>query len=162
MVKNVFIAGGTDIGLTLSQDLIDSGISVLIMDLSKKRAEKAAKKLKKVSVIHGDPLGHGVLKKEGIDNFDVLMSLSNSLERNIFISILAKQFNVPKAITLIDRIDLKESIEGTLIDNAVVPNILLIKTILNILKERHEINGRSRKRRTLKAVSYTHLRAHET
>jgi len=153
VVKNVFIAGGTDIGLTLSQDLIDSGISVSIMDLSKKRAEKAAKKLKKVSVIHGDPLGHSVLKKEGIENFDVLMSLSNSLERNIFISILAKQFNVPKAITLIDRIDLKESIEGTLIDNAVVPNLLLIKTILNILKERHEINGRSRKRRTLKVRS---------
>jgi len=153
VVNNVFIAGGTDISLTLSEGLINSGISVSIMDLSKKRAEKAAKKLRKASVIHGDPLGHGVLKKEGIENFDVLMSLGNSLERNIFISILAKQFNVPKAVTLIDRIDLKESIEGTLIDNAVVPNLLLIKTILNIIKERHEINGRSRKRRTLKVRS---------
>jgi trk system potassium uptake protein TrkA len=153
IVKNVFIASATDVGLTLSQELLNCGISVSIMELTKKRAEKAAKKLRKATVIHGDPLGHGVLRKEGIENFDVLLSLGGNLERNIFISILAKKFNVPKAITLIDRIDLKESIEGTLIDNAVVPNLLLIKTILNIMKEKHEINGRSRKRRTLKVRS---------
>ncbi len=153
VVENVFISAATDIGLTLSQDLLNSNISVTIMDLSKKRAQKASKKLSRASVINADPLGHGVLKKEGIENFDVLLSLGNSLERNIFISIIAKQFNVPKAITLINRIDLKESIEGTLIDNAVVPNLLLIKSILNIIKERHEINGRTRKRRMLKVRS---------
>ncbi len=152
-VENVFIAGATDIGLTLSNDLLESDISVTIMDLSKQRVNRAARRLKKASVVHGDPLGHGVLKKEGIEDFDVLMTLSNSLERNIFISLIGKQYDIEKAVTLIDRIDLKESIEGTLIDNAVVPNLLLVKTIINILKQKHEIKDRTRKRRALKISS---------
>ncbi len=149
-IKNVFIAGATDIGLTLSDQLLESGINVTIMDISKQRINRAARRLKKASVISGDPLGHGVLKKEGIERFDVLMSLGNSLERNIFISLIGKQYDINKAVTLISRIDLKESIEGTLIDNAVVPNLLLVKTIVNIINEKHEIKDRTRKRRTMK------------
>ncbi len=152
-VKNVFIAGATDIGLTLSNQLLESDISVTIMDLSKKRTNRAARRLKKASVIYGDPLGHGVLKKEGIERFDVLMTLGNSLERNIFISLIGKQYDIEQAVTLIPRIDLKESIEGTLIDNAVVPNLLLVKTIINIIKEKHQFSDRTRKRRALQIRS---------
>ena len=152
-VNNVFIAGATDIGLTLSNQLLESDIKVTMMDLSKQRINRAARRLKKASVVHGDPLGHGVLKKEGIERFDVLMTLGKSLERNIFISLIGKQYDINKAITLIDRIDLKESIEGTLIDNAVVPNLLLVKTIINVIKEKHEVKDRARKRRTIKVSS---------
>jgi len=133
-INNVFIGSATEIGVNIAEELLKSNISVVLMDLSKKRAKAASEKLVKAQIIQADPLGHGVLVKEEIEKFDVLFSVGQSLERNIFLSILAKRFNVSNAIALIDRIDLKESIEGTLVDSAIVPNLLLVNTILNVLK----------------------------
>ena len=57
------------------------------------------------------------------------------MERNLLIAVLAKQFGVPTALALVDRIDLKASVEKTLVDDVVVPNLLLVKTILNLIRE---------------------------
>jgi len=146
LVKNVFIASATEIGINLAKKLIDSNISVFLMDISEKRSKLASQKLKNAKIIRADPLGHGVLKQEEIERFDVLFSVGHSLERNIFLSILAKKFNVPNAISLIDRIDLKESIEGTLVDSAIVPNLLLINSILNIIKSEKPLKKKSKRR----------------
>jgi trk system potassium uptake protein len=134
-IENVFIAGAREIGLTLAKKLLDAKIDVSIMDISEVRTKKAAEILPEASVVKADPLGHGVLIKEGIEQFDVLLAMGKNLERNTFISILSKQFNVPTAVTLIDRVDLKESVENTLVDSAVIPNLLLVNTIQNILKQ---------------------------
>jgi Trk K+ transport system NAD-binding subunit len=80
------------------------------------------------------PKTDGVLKKEEIERFDVLMAMEYGMERNILISVLGKQSGIPTALAFIDRIDLKESIERTLVDGVIVPNLLLVKTILNLLK----------------------------
>jgi trk system potassium uptake protein TrkA len=133
-VKDVFIAGATNMGLTLAQKLLDSDISVVIMEISKKKTEDVARTLPRASVIQSDPLGHGVLKKEEIRRFDVMLATGFGMERNILISVLAKQFGVPTALALVDRIDLKASVEKTLVDDVVVPNLLLVKTILNLLR----------------------------
>ena len=134
-IRNVFITGITDIGLTLARALLDSGISVSIMDSDEDKTNMASESLSSATVINADPLGHGILVKESIEKFDVLMALGENLERNIFTSILSKRFNVPNAVSLVNRIDLKESIEGTLVDSAVVPNLLLVNTIVNIIRE---------------------------
>lgn len=133
-VKDVFIAGATKMGLTLAQKLLQSDMSVVIMDMSKERTTEAAESLSKASVIQSDPLGHGVLKKEEIENFDVLMAMGLGMERNLLISVLGKQFGIPTALALVDRIDLKASVEKTLVDAVVVPNLLLVKTITNLFK----------------------------
>lgn len=133
-VKDVFIAGATHMGLTLAQKLLEANISVVIMDISKDRTQEAAERLPSASVIYSNPLGHGVLKKEEIERFDVLMAMEYGMERNILISVLGKQSGIPTALAFIDRIDLKESIERTLVDGVIVPNLLLVKTILNLLK----------------------------
>jgi Trk K+ transport system NAD-binding subunit len=90
--------------------------------------------LPNATVIQSNPLGHGILKREEIARFDVLMAMGASMERNILISVLAKQFGIPMAMALVDRIDLKASVERTLVDDAVVPNLLMVKTISNLLK----------------------------
>lgn len=158
-IKNVFIAGATTFGLSLAEKLIDYGLSVTIIDLSKKLCDKAADKIPKASIINADPLGHGVLRREGIEKFDVLLAMGSNLERNIFISLLAKRFHVPRAITLIERIDLKESIEGTFVDSAVIPNLLLINTAFNIINERLKPTPTSRQRKTKK---YLRIRTFQT
>jgi len=144
--KNVFIAGATEIGINIAEELLEAKSSVVIMDLSKKRAKQASEKLVKAQIIQADPLGHGVLVKEEIEKFDVLFSVGTSLERNIFLSVLAKRFNIPNATALINRIDLKESIEGTLVDSAIIPNLLLVNTILNILKGQKSPRSSKKKR----------------
>ncbi len=133
-VKDVFIAGATRMGLTTAQKLLEADISVVLMDVSKDRTQEAAEKLPSASVIYSNPLGHGVLKKEEIMRFDVLMAMEYGMERNILISVLGKEFGIPTALALVDRIDFKESVERTLVDDVVVPNLLLVKTISNLLK----------------------------
>lgn len=133
-VRDVFIAGATNMGLTLAQKLLESDIGVVIMEISKKKTEDVAKTLPRASVIQSDPLGHGVLKKEEIGRFDVMLATGFGMERNILISVLAKQFGVPTALALVERIDLKASVEKTLVDDVVVPNLLLAKTIMNLIR----------------------------
>ncbi|MEF8879254.1 MAG: NAD-binding protein [Candidatus Thermoplasmatota archaeon] len=145
--KNAFIAGITPLAETLAKKLIDSNISITMMDLSPKRTKEAAEEIPEASVINADPLGHGVLLKEGIEKFDILLATGRNLERNIFTSILSKQFNVSTAITLMDRIDLKESVEKTLVDDAIVPNLLMVKAILNIIRETKENPSRGFRRK---------------
>ncbi len=133
-VEEVFIAGATNTGLTLAHKLLDLDISVVIMELSRKKTEEVARTLPGVSVIQSDPLGHGVLKKEEIGRFDVMLATGFGMERNLLIAVLAKQFGVSTALALVDRIDLKASVEKTLVDDVVVPNLLLVKTILNLIR----------------------------
>jgi trk system potassium uptake protein TrkA len=143
-VRDVFIAGITDAGLTLAERLIESGMSVTVMALSEKDLKEAAESLPRASIIRSDPLGHDVLKREEIEHFDVLLAMGANMERNMLVSVLTKRFGVPTAIALIDRIDLKESIEQTLVDDVVVPNLLLVKTLLSLVEE-----GGPLRRRTL-------------
>jgi trk system potassium uptake protein TrkA len=133
-VEEVFIAGATNTGLTLAHKLLDLDISVVIMEISRKKTEEVAKTLPGISVIQSDPLGHGVLKKEEIGRFDVMLATGFGMERNLLIAVLAKQFGVSTALALVDRIDLKASVEKTLVDDVVVPNLLLVKTILNLVR----------------------------
>ncbi len=104
------------------------------MEVSKDRTEKAAAELPTASVMQSNPLGPGILKKENIGQFDVLLSMGYSMERNILISALAKQLGVPRSLALVDRIDLRTSVEKTLVDDTVVPNLLLVKTITNLIR----------------------------
>jgi trk system potassium uptake protein TrkA len=133
-VEDVFIAGATNTGLTLAHKLLDLDISVVIMEVSRKKTENVARTLPGVSVIQSDPLGHGVLMKEEIGRFDVMLATGFGMERNLLIAVLAKQFGVSTALALVDRIDLKASVEKTLIDDVVVPNLLLVKTIRNLVR----------------------------
>jgi trk system potassium uptake protein TrkA len=142
-VKDVFIAGATDMGLTLAHKLVESDISVVLMEISKDRTAKAAGELPTVSVMQSNPLGPGILKKENIERFDVLLATGYSMERNILISVLAKQHGVPRSLAMVDRIDLKASVEKTLVDDTVVPNLLLVKTIMNLLRGRGPLRKKS-------------------
>jgi trk system potassium uptake protein TrkA len=133
-VRDVFIAGATNLGLTLANKLVGFDISVVLMEISRDRTVKAAEQLPTASVIHSNPLGPGILKKENIEQFDVLLATGYSIERNILISVLAKQLGVRRSLALVDRIDLKESVEKTLVDDTVVPNLLMVKTIMDLLR----------------------------
>jgi len=151
-IRDVFIAGTTDVGLSLADQLLDSDIDVVIMDISEKRARDAAERFPAASVVHSNPLDQGVLKQEEIRRFDVLMAMGSNVERNIFTSILAKQLGVPAAIALIDHIELKEAVEETLVDNVVVPNLRFVKTILHILHESEGQRRRFRRRRAIRRL----------
>lgn len=133
-VRDVFIAGASVTGQTLAEKLLHAGISVVIMEISRERTVKAAEQLPTASVIHSNPLGPGILKKENIERFDILLAMGYSMERNVLISVLGKQLGVPRSLALMDRIDLKQSVERTLVDDTIVPNLLLVKTISNLLR----------------------------
>jgi trk system potassium uptake protein TrkA len=150
-VRDVFIAGITDAGLTLAERLLGAGISVTLMSILREKLAESAERLNGASAIHADPLGRGVLKREAIDDFDVVMAMGPNMERNILTGVLAKQSGVPTVLSLVDRIDLKDSVEKTLVDDAIVPNLLLVNTIMNLIAGEGPLRRRSLQARDILA-----------
>ena len=85
------------------------------------------------------------------------MAMGPSMERNILTGVLAKQAQVPTVLSLVDRIDLKDSVEKTLVDAVVVPNLLLVKTIANLIAGEGPLRRRSLQMRdvTVRAIEVT-------
>lgn len=96
----VLIAGGGMLGYYVANTLNESGFNVKIIDPSTADSLKLRDTLhKKINVVVGDASKKDLMEEEGIDYCDAIVALTESDEKNIVISLLAKNRNVSKIIT---------------------------------------------------------------
>ena len=126
----VMIIGASETAIHLAEKLVDNDIDITLIDKSLRKCEKAAGRLRKATVIHGDPTDKILLLEEGLKNIDALVSMSKDEAFNILIALLAKVYNTPKVISLIDKTTLKPMIETVGIDLAVSVKNLAVEAIL--------------------------------
>ena len=126
----VMIIGASETAIHLAEKLVRNDIHITIIDRSLAKCERAAGRLKKATVIHGDPTDKILLLEEGLKNIDALVSMSKGEAFNILIALLAKVYNTPKVISLIDKTNLKPMIETVGIDLAVSEKKLAVEAIL--------------------------------
>ena len=101
--KSAFIIGGGKITYYLAQDLINSGVSVKIVEKNEERAEELSELLPKATILIGDGTYQEVLDEENLKGNDACITLTGMDEENVMISLYAKQCKVDKIITKIDR-----------------------------------------------------------
>ena len=101
--KSVFIIGGGKITYYLAKDLLDSGVSVKIIEKNEARAEELSELLPKATILIGDGTYQEVLDEENLKGNDACITLTGMDEENVMISLYAKQSKVDKIITKIDR-----------------------------------------------------------
>ena len=101
--KSVFIIGGGKIAYYLAQELLRSGVSVKIVEKDEARAEELSEQLPKATILIGNGTYQEVLDEENLKGNDACISLTGMDEENVMISLYAKQNNVDKIITKIDR-----------------------------------------------------------
>ena len=100
----VTIIGGGDVGFRLAQRLDAlSSVELRIIESDRARGELLAAQLKRALVLQGDGTDLELLESEEIGRSDVLVSVIDNDERNLFASLLGRQLGVKQIITRVSR-----------------------------------------------------------
>jgi trk system potassium uptake protein TrkA len=101
----VTIIGGGDVGFRLAQRLEAAGeVDLRLIERDLERGEMLAGALHRTLVLNGDGTDLELLESEDIGRSDVLVSVIDNDERNLFASLLGRQLGVSRIITRVSRL----------------------------------------------------------
>ncbi len=100
--RRATIVGAGSVGYSIARQLEQAHWQVKLIESDPHRCEQVAANLESL-VLHGDGADLAVLQQEHVDEVPVLIAVTNSDERNLLISLLAKHLGVERIITRADR-----------------------------------------------------------
>ena len=136
-IEKLIVFGGNEISRYLAAELEkdDNIISCRIIENDPIIANKLAKALQNTTVINGDMMSDVILEEAGINNCDAMVAAMPFDKDNLLISLLAKQYNIPLSVSLINNTSYNNFIDNTgshvLIDGSAV----IISGILQELRK---------------------------
>ncbi len=134
-VKDTTIVGGGDTAYYLAQKLLKTGIDVKIIEQDSERCDELSRLLPKATIIHGDGAESRLLLEEGIEYAESFVSLTDSDEVNILLSLFARSKTPSgKIITKINRVDYDRVIGGLDLDSTVYPKNLAAEYIVKFVR----------------------------
>ncbi len=131
----VTIIGGGDVGLRLAQRLERSDVELRIIERDQARGEMLAATLRRALVLHGDGTDLELLESEDIGRSDVLVSVIDNDERNLFASLLGRQLGVRRVLTRVSRAANLRLFERVGIDVALSARGAAVKSLV------HDLSG---------------------
>jgi trk system potassium uptake protein TrkA len=134
--RRVVLVGGGNIGVYVAQMLEAApGVRVRMIEANKEKAEWAAERLRKTVVLKGDGLDPELLREAGVEDAEVVVSLTNDDKVNVLSASLAKAEGARRAVCLInDRT--YAALKGALsIDVFVDPRVTTVSTILQHVRK---------------------------
>lgn len=135
--RKIIIVGAGKIGLRLAQDLRSTypGVTIKIIELNEKAAQRAAEVLDdSIVVLQGDSLKEDILKEASIDVAETIITVTNSDEANILVSLLGKQYGCERAIALVNSTEYIQLVSNLGIDAVVNPKTITVSTILQHIR----------------------------
>lgn len=140
-VRNTVIVGGSDTAFYLAKLLIQSGISVKIIEKDSERCDILCQKLPKAVIVNGDGSESSVLLEEGIETAESFVALTNIDEENILISLYARSKMRGKLITKINRISFDDVIKGLDLDTTICPKNITAENIVKFVRAKNNSIG---------------------
>lgn len=122
-IKSVMIIGGGNMALYLARRLIKLGMNIRIIEIDRNRCDYLASELPRARIIWGDGTDTELLIDEDIDNVDACVTLMDTDEENILVSLFASSRNVDKTISNISRMSFIEMIPKLGYDGSIVSPI---------------------------------------
>lgn len=150
-VRRVMIAGGGNIGLRVAQ-MLENDYGVKIIETQKMRAEFIAGSLKSALVLLGDATDEELLEKEGIEEMDLFLALTNDDEDNIMAASQAKRLGARRVVALINRRAYADLVQGGPIDIAISPAQISIGSLLAHVRRGHVAQVHSLRRGAAEAL----------
>lgn len=129
--KNVMLLGGSRTAHYLADMLLESGGSVKIIERNPEICERLSEALPKAVILNGDGAEQELLLEEGLRSLDAFVSLTNTDEANILLSIFASGQSVPKVIAKVNRQELVRMAENMGVDSVVSPKIMVGDVIVS-------------------------------
>ncbi|WP_406671202.1 Trk system potassium transporter TrkA [Methanolobus sp. ZRKC4] len=130
--SKVMIIGGGIVGFYLAKLVSKGEFDLKIIESNKERSMVIAEELPGALVLNGDGTDINLLKEEGISEMDVVISVTNSDEKNLLCSLLAKQLGGKKVIARADRSDYVSLFEMVGVDSAVSPRQATVNEVLKL------------------------------
>jgi len=130
--RRLVVLGGGNIGLFLAQQLEAEhpNASVKVVELSKERAEFAAKSLNRTVVLNGDVLDPEILHEASVASAETVVALTNDDETNILAALLAKRYGARRVMTLINKNTYNALTAPLGIDVVISPRSITVSNIL--------------------------------
>lgn len=133
-VKDVIIIGGGRIAFYLTQQLLDMGMHVKIVEKNKDRCLQLLETFPDATIIHGDGTDHELLISENLKEHDAFIALTDNDEENIIISMYAASNGVKRVIPKINRISMGFLLEKLGLENAVTPKYTTADQIVQYVR----------------------------
>ena len=149
--KRIIIAGGGNIGYRLSKAL-EKNYRIKLIEHNEDRARYLSENLSKTVVLHGSATDKTLLEEENIENTDVFCALTNDDEVNVMASLLAKRHGARKVMTLINKADYVDLVQGGMIDVAISPQQATIGSLLTHVRRGDVVNVHSLRRGAAEAI----------
>ncbi len=135
--RRVTVVGGGDVGLAVALGLEDLGWEVKVIEPRPERCEEISRVLNSL-VLCGDGANLELLEAERVAEDSVLVAVTSNDEKNLLVSLLAKQLGVPRIVTRADipanerlfekvGIDVVRSSSGAAVQS-VLRNVIATKT----------------------------------
>ena len=133
-IKNVMIAGGGRITYYLTELLIKARIKVKIIEKNRERCEELSELLPEAMIICGNAANQELLLEEGINNTDAFVSITDTDEENIMLSLYAGKASEAKVITKIKKITFEEIVKELNVGSIVDPKSLVAESIVSYVR----------------------------
>lgn len=140
-VKNVFMVGGGKIAYYLAQELSSCGMSVRIVENNEKRCVELANTLPNAEILYGDGSELSLLEELKLEKSDACITLTGIDEENAMVSLYAKQLNVRKVITKLDRKSVVNMSKTLGLDSIVTPNTVIANYIFRFVRSLQTNSG---------------------
>ncbi len=132
--NHAVICGGGRVGSTVAKMLIEKRDTVVIIEKDAKIVEKLRKE--GLIVVNGDALSEEVLKEANVENARVLIAAISSGEKNVLLTISAKQIN-PQIEILARSDDMQnvKKLKSVGAKHVIMPEISGAKELISLLKK---------------------------
>lgn len=137
--KQVFIIGGGTIGYLVARQMERSKTTVKVVEQDNERCKFLAENLQKAVILNCDGFEAHELLEEGVDQADLVISVTDSDTTNILSSLLAKFHGAKKCITRISRPDFIPLLGKLGIDVALSPRLVAANMILRFVRARGSV-----------------------
>lgn len=133
-LSRVFVIGGGEVGTRVAMGMESQGVDVMMVEKDQKRCELLAEKLDSSVVLNFDGLDSGELVNEGIEDADLVVTVTDSDTTNILASLLAKHHGAVKSITRISKADFIPLLGNLGIDVALSSRLVAANMILKFVR----------------------------
>lgn len=140
--RRVMVVGGGAMSYYLAKKLKNSrSIDITIFERDAQRCLELSELLPRAAVVHGDDGNLTFLEKEGLAKADALLSLTDTDEQNVIVSLYAESLGVPQVVTRLGRLDNSAFIDQLSIGSVVSPGKLCCNTIVRYVRAMKNRNG---------------------
>ena len=133
--KHVMMVGGGHIGFIVAQRLEALNVTLKIIERDEERAHWLAEHLDKAIVLSGDALDRELLEEENVDRMDDFLALTNDDETNILASLIAKKYNIPHIMTLVNRAIYSDLVREIGLDVTISPRLTTVSSVMSHIRK---------------------------